>query len=313
MCNRNRDRDIDNTTNILRSDGTVPPPEAKNHTERSAERLQEDNDYVPVIIKRTDESSRHPDDILEKAIDEGIEQIKRPVFSLALSSVAAGLILSSSVMAVAVISTLIIDLNQPLFLRLAMALVYPLGFIICIMSGTELFTEHTATAVYPVLAGKASPASLLRLWLIVIMGNMIGAVVGAGLLVSADAVIQAEKGYTIIAHHLVQYDNLPLLFSAVLAGWLMALGGWLVLATTPALSQIACIYIVTFLIGIGGLHHSIAGSVEMFTALFISDQFSLAQALRFIGLAMAGNLIGGSFFVAILNYGHIRKTQGIAA
>jgi formate/nitrite transporter FocA (FNT family) len=72
-----------------------------------------------------------------------------------------------------------------------------------------------------------------------------------------------------------------------------------------------CIYIVTFLIGLGGLHHSIAGSVEMFTALFISDDFSLLQGLRFISQAMLGNLIGGSVFVAILNYGHIRKTQGI--
>jgi formate/nitrite transporter FocA (FNT family) len=91
----------------------------------------------------------------------------------------------------------------------------------------------------------------------------------------------------------------------------MALGGWLVLATTPALSQILCVYIVTFLIGLGGLHHSIAGSVEMFTALLISDHFTLLQGLRFIGLAMLGNLIGGSVFVAILNYGHIRKTQGL--
>jgi len=50
---------------------------------------------------------------------------------------------------------------------------------------------------------------------------------------------------------------------------------------------------------------------EMFTALFISDQFSLRQVARFIGLAITGNLIGGSIFVALLNYGHIRKTQQI--
>lgn len=288
------------------------PLPLRTQTERSAERDQEDSDFVPVIIKRNDEGIRHPDDILEKAITEGLEQIQRSFLSLALSSVAAALILSFSVMAVAVISTLMIDLQQPQLTRFAMALVYPLGFIICIMSGTELFTEHTATAVYPVLEGKAGRKELLRLWSIVILGNMLGAIVGALLLTGTDQVIQAEKGYIHIAHHLVGYENIPLLFSAIVAGWLMALGGWLVLATTPALSQIVCIYIVTFLIGLGGLHHSIAGSVEMFTALFISDHFSLLQGLRFIGLAMLGNLIGGSFFVAILNYGHIRKTQGIA-
>lgn len=282
------------------------------HTERSAERSQEDNDFIPVIIKRSDEGARHPDDVLEKAITEGLEQIQRPFLSLALSSVAAALILSFSVMAVAVMSTLMIDLQQPLLIRLAMALVYPLGFIICIMSGTELFTEHTATAVYPFLEGKAGQRQLLRLWSIVILGNMLGALIGGLLLTGTDQVIQAEKGYIYIANHLIKYGNVPLLFSAVLAGWLMALGGWLVLATTPAMSQMICIYLVTFLIGLGGFHHSIAGSVEIFTALFISDQFSLLQGLRFIALAMLGNLIGGSVFVAVLNYGHIRTTQEIS-
>jgi formate/nitrite transporter FocA (FNT family) len=95
----------------------------------------------------------------------------------------------------------------------------------------------------------------------------------------------------------------------VLAGWLMALGAWLILATPPAVSQIVSIYIVTFLIGLGGLHHSIAGSVEMFAALMMSTEFSILESIRFIGVALFGNLIGGSLFVAVLNYAHIRETR----
>jgi formate/nitrite transporter FocA (FNT family) len=124
-------------------------------------------------------------------------------------------------------------------------------------------------------------------------------------------VIQARQGYVVIASHLVTNSSSSVIFSSILAGWLMALGGWLILATPPTISQIACIYIVTFLIGLGGLHHSIAGSVEMFTALLVSDHFTLRQTVGFIGLAIIGNLIGGSVFVATLNYGHIRKTQEI--
>jgi formate/nitrite transporter FocA (FNT family) len=277
-------------------------------TERGAERQEEDKNFTPVIVKRTDEAVRHPDDILENAINEGLEQLYRPFLSLVLSSLAAGLILGFSVMAVGVIASLSPEGN-PLTLRLLTALVYPFGFVLCIMSGTQLFTEHTATAVYPVLEGKADLKRLLRLWLGVIMGNLLGAAFIAALLASTDQVIQAEKGYIAIAQHLVSSRHASVLFSAVLAGWLMALGAWLILATPPNISQIACIYIVTFLIGIGGLHHSIAGSVEIFTALFLSNLFSYTQTARFIGLAIIGNLIGGSIFVALLNYGHIRKTQ----
>ncbi len=225
---------------------------------------------------------------------------------------AAGLILGFTAMSVAVVSILAAPFQEAIISRLATAFVYPLGFIICIMSRTQLFTEHTATAVYPVLDGKAGIAGLIRLWLTVIMGNILGAVISAGLLTAADEVIQGKQGYVSVGHHLVMYGNSSLLVSAVLAGWLMAMGGWLVLATPSPISQIVCIYIVTFLIGIGGLHHSIAGSVEMFTAFFISDHFSIGQTLRFIGLAITGNLIGGSIFVALLNYGHIRKTQKVA-
>ena len=282
-------------------------------TERQVERKAEDEDYVPVIIKRSDEEVRHPDDVLEKAITHGLEQINRPFLSLLLSSAGAGMILGFTAMAVAVMAALTAPFESPLMLRISTALVYPLGFVICIMSGTQLFTEHTATAVYPVLSKKADIKALLRLWLLVIIGNEIGAVASAGLLTLADEVIHAREGYIMLGHHLVDFSNRGLLISSILAGWLMALGGWLVLVTSPALSQMFCIYIVTFLIGVGGLHHSIAGSVEMFTAIFIGGDFTILQGLQFIGLAILGNLIGGSVFVAGFNYSHIRKTQQIDA
>ncbi|WP_084813514.1 formate/nitrite transporter family protein [Desulfogranum japonicum] len=279
------------------------------HTERSVERQIEDKDFIPVIVKRNDEAVRHPDDVLEKAINEGLEQLRRPLLSFVLSSVGAGLILGFTVMAVAVMATFTSSAANPLIPRLAMALVYPLGFIICIMSGTQLFTEHTATAVYPVLAKQASVSQLLRLWICVIIGNELGAACSAGLLMLADDVVLARDGYLFIGHHLVGQSAGTLLVSSVLAGWLMAIGAWLVLVSPPGFSQMLCIYIVTFLIGLGGLHHSIAGSVEILTAIYMSEHFTFLDGARFIGLSMVGNLIGGSVFVAGFNFSHIRKTQ----
>lgn len=285
--------------------------EGQPKTERSIERGQEDEEFIPVIIKRTDQAVRHPDDVLENAIDHGLEQLKRSILSLALSSMGAGLILGFTVMAVAVMSTLTAPLGNPMFLRLSMAVVYPLGFIVCIMVGTQLFTEHTATAVYPVLSGKADLKKLGRLWAIVIVGNLIGAAFSAGLLTLSEEVIRAHDGYVHLGRHLLDYSAGPLLISSMLAGWLMALGGWLVLVTSPALSQMFCIYTVTFLIGLGGLHHSIAGSVELFAYIFMGGPVTAHEGFRFLGIALLGNTIGGSVFVACFNYIHIRKTQEI--
>ena len=37
-------------------------------TDRTKQRAQEDQEFVPVIVKRTDEARRHPDDTLEQAV-----------------------------------------------------------------------------------------------------------------------------------------------------------------------------------------------------------------------------------------------------
>jgi formate/nitrite transporter FocA (FNT family) len=280
-------------------------------TERGEERGREDERFTPVIVKRTDEARRHPDDVLEVAIQEGAEQLNRPLLSLALSSVTSGLILGFTAMSVAIMTVAVAGVEEWMLRRFATALVYPLGFVLCLMSGTELFTEHTATAVYPVLDRRASLRKLLRLWLVVAGGNLLGTLASAGLLRAAEPVINAGPGYVAVAEHLVTPGALPLLFSALLAGWLMALGAWLILATPPTFSQIMCIYIATFLIGFGGLHHSIAGAAEMFAGLFMSEALSVYDAARFLGWALLGNLIGGSLFVAVLNYGHIRQTRAV--
>ena len=278
-------------------------------TDRTKQRDEEDERFVPVIVKRTDESRRHPDDMLEHAVKDGLEQIRRRGVSLTLSATAGGMILGFTAMPVAVVAKTVAEGPWAGFSRILMALAYPLGFVICILSGAQLFTEHTATAVYPVLDGKASARELLRLWLIVIVGNLLGAGIIATLLSLAEPVIAAHEGYEIVGRHLVAYPPLPLLNSAILAGWLMAQGGWLVLATADTTGQILCVYIATFVIGMGGFHHSIAGSVEILTACLVSTRFTVTQAAASIGMSLLGNLIGGSAFVALLNYVHIRGTQ----
>lgn len=287
-------------------DQTAPSAE----TERGLERHEEEERFTSVIIKRWDEARRHPDDVLEHAIVAGMDQLQRRGLSLLLSAVAAGLTLGFSAMAVGLVYAVPHDLSD-FDRRLLAALLYPVGFIICILSGNELFTEHTATAVYPVLDKRAPVTRLIRLWLLVWLGNLIGAAAIALLLAFGDSVITAADGYAIIAHGLATDSALGLLSGAILAGWLMALGAWLINATPPSINQTVAIYIVTFLIGFGKLHHSIAGSVELFAALFTGAELSALATVRFVLLASIGNLIGGSLMVAVLNYAHIRKSRQV--
>ncbi|WP_419190887.1 formate/nitrite transporter family protein [Saltatorellus ferox] len=289
------------------SDELGPAP-GNEKTERQIERGREDSRFIPVVLKRSDQSVRHPDDVLRNAIQEGTEQAGRPLASLFLSAISAGAILGFAAMAVGVMATLF-GAEGPVPQRILLAIVYPLGFVLCLISGTQLFTEHTALAVYPVLDRRRSVTSLFRVWGTVLVGNLVGCALGAGLIAMADGVIGAAEGYASVAEHMMHYTATETLMSAVLAGWLMALGGWLILATLPDFSQIAVIYVTTFLIGLGGLHHSIAGTSEILVAAFTGAPVTAGGAITTIATAVLGNLIGGSLFVGVLNYGHIRETQ----
>lgn len=279
----------------------------RGESDRAKERKMESEQYQSVIVKRIDETFRHADDILQLAIHEGKSQIERPILGLLLSSVAAGMIIGFSVLAVAVLASILGDLDG--INRVLVALVYPLGFVLCILSRTQLFTEHTATAVYPLLDGETNVKGVFKLWCIVILGNLSGGFIIAMLLNGAESVIHAKEGYLLIANHVLQYDSSSLFISAILAGWLMAIGAWTILSTHSTSSQILCIYVATFIIGIGGLHHSIAGSVELFIGLLMSPGITATMIIPVIGVILLGNAIGGSVFVALLNYGHIRGLE----
>jgi formate/nitrite transporter FocA (FNT family) len=97
-----------------------------------------------------------------------------------------------------------------------------------------------------------------------------------------------------------------ILLSAVLAGWLMGLMTWLVTAARDTTGQILAVWITAFVLGLIGLHHSIAGSIEILMALFAGAGPTFADFGKFLLWAVLGNAIGGSCFVALLKFGHVK-------
>ncbi|MFI4883062.1 MAG: formate/nitrite transporter family protein, partial [Phycisphaerales bacterium JB064] len=286
-----------------------PSVDHEQDTHRESQRTDEDRAYQPVILKRTDVALRHPDDTLQLAIEEGVEQADRRWLSLLLSAIGAGGTMAFTALAVGVAASATERIELDLARRALIALAYPIGFVLCLMSGTQLFTEHTALAVYPVLDKRLRARALGRLWGTVLLGNILGCLLGALLLTAAEGVTGAAPGYAWAAEHFLKPTAGATLASAVLAGWLMALGGWLVLSSPPGPASVLLIYLVTLLIGLGGLHHSIAGTAELLAARFTGAPVPLGPAAASLAIAIAGNLIGGSIFVALLNYGSIRHTR----
>jgi formate/nitrite transporter FocA (FNT family) len=192
-------------------------------------------------------------------------------------------------------------------LNLSLAFAYPIGFIFVILGRSELFTEHTNLAVLPVLNGSAKIVNLLQLWGIIFVGNLLGGYLFGFILTQmgpAMEVVSKESLYH-FAHKMTKYSWWITLGSALFAGWLMGLLSWLVTSSKDTISRIFVIILVTTVIGIGGLHHSIIGSIEVFAGLIVDERITLGHYLHFQFFTTLGNIIGGTFFVAVIKYSHL--------
>ena len=224
--------------------------------------------------------------------------------SLFLSSFNAGLEIGFSFLLLATLFHLLIGtVLQPFSYRL-FALVYPVGFVLVILGRSILFTEQTSLLTLPVLNGNQSLTDLLKLWAIVIFGNVIGGSIFALItyFLAPQLNMFTVEDMAHIGEHIIDYPNHILFFSAVIAGWLMGLLSWVLNATDNTFSKIVLVYIITGTIGFLGLHHSIVGNVEMVSGLLASEEIQVINYLTFLGLTLAGNAIGGATLVALFKY-----------
>ncbi len=246
--------------------------------------------------------------IFMEQVEEGKAEHKRSSRNLLMSSVAGGMEVGFSLLLLGIIHTSFSEVLSDNHLKWILAAGYPIGFIFVIIGRSELFTEHTNLAFVPVLNGSVGIKSLFRVWGIVFLGNLMGGYVVSFLLtlLGPSMGIITEESFYKLAFKLVDHTYGTILISSITAGWLMGLLSWLASSSQETISRILMVFIITALIGLGGLHHSIVGSIEVFAGLLVSD-ITFAQYGHFQLWSTIGNLIGGVFFVSLLKFSTVKN------
>lgn len=234
---------------------------------------------------------------------EGEEELHRPAAALAWSALAAGLSMGFSFVAQGVLMAHLP--NQP-WRPLVAGIGYCIGFLIVILGRQQLFTENTLTVVLPLLLRKdlSTLLRLLRLWAVVLGANLVGTFLFA-LSVGAIGVFDArtQQCLTEIGAIHIGVGFGIVLVRSIFAGWLIALMVWLLPGAETA--RVSIIIIVTYLVGISGFDHIIAGSTATFF-LVVTKSISLGTYLaQFFLPTLLGNVIGGVSLVAALGHAQV--------
>jgi formate/nitrite transporter FocA (FNT family) len=238
--------------------------------------------------------------------EEGESELARSTRALFWSGLAAGLSMGLSFLAEGLLRSHLPDAEwRPLIAKLG----YSVGFTVVIIGSQQLFTENTLTPILPLLKRRTGAClrNVLRLWGAVLVSNLLGAL-GFALALGRLSVTepQVRSALSDVAREAMQFDVSTTLLHAVYAGWLIALMVWMLPAVKGG--RLGVVVLMTYLVGLGGFAHVIAGASEVFYAAVRGEASWRAALLGYLAPTLLGNVLGGVTLVTALN--HAQATHG---
>jgi len=235
----------------------------------------------------------------------GDEEMERPATSLWWSGVAAGLSISFSLLAQAILQT---HLPNAPWRPLVTGFGYSVGFLMVVLGRQQLFTESTITVVLPVLKhfNFENVWRMLRLWAIVLVANVAGTLFAAVFCLYFP-VLPPEllNGMLEISRDLTHVGWWRMLFGGVSSGFLIAAMVWMIPSAESA--KFAVITLMTYLIAIGGFTHVVAGSMEANLLVLNGDWEWWRMLAQFMAPVLIGNIIGGTALFALISYAQVME------
>jgi formate-nitrite transporter family protein len=252
---------------------------------------------------------RSAQEIFEEVVRNGRDELSRTTFALMFSGLAGGISMGLTGLGVALALSYLGNGPVQEFISFAF---YPIGFIVVVIGRAQLFTENTLYPVVLVLDERKHLLNTLRLWAVVFVSNVVGAVLVGWLLMKTGALphnfADALAGLGV---HAAEGSFGVIFAKGIIGGWLIALVAWMVTASHWTIGQIAVTWLLSFIVGAGHFSHCIASSAEIFAAI-LSGHIPIVHFFSWLLPATLGNITGGVAIVSLLNYGQVRGGEPVA-
>lgn len=204
-------------------------------------------------------------------------------------------------------STAVMQAN-PGLAKFIFGAVFPVGLMLVVIAGAELFTGNTAVIMPSCLSKAAKWKGLFRNWVVVYLGNFIGSLFVALLIAywsgiinvnSSDAFAKLLGGEAAkIATAKVSMGWWQVFLRGIGCNWLVCLAVWLAVASDDTIGKIWGIWFPIMAFVTLGLEHSIANMFFIPLGMFNGANVSIGQFLwNNLLPATLGNIIGGAGLV----------------
>lgn len=260
---------------------------------------------------------RLPRDITRAAADAGTAKARLTEADtprLLLSAVLAGAYISFG----AVLSLIVgfgfpeITSGNPAMQKLLSGCMFPIGLILVVVLGAELFTGNNALLVPSFMAKRHSMATMLKNWAFVYAGNFAGAMIFTYALVYACGLTSPpvyKDAITAIAEAKVSMGWITVFLKGIGANWCVCLAVWLGLSGKTFFEKALGCWLPVMAFVALGYEHSIANMFFIPLGMMEGADISVWQAVRdnFIP-ATIGNIVGGALLVGCV-YAYLHRVK----
>ncbi len=260
-----------------------------------------------------------PQQIAVRVRDVGVAKATAPVLTTLALAVLAGAFISLGALFYTV--TVTDAAGGPAapsgLTRLAGGVAFSLGLILVVVGGAELFTGNNLIAM-AWAAGRLSSGQVLRNWIWVYVGNLLGAL-GTVALVLLAGIHQLGDGVlgetaVRIARAKAGLDPLEALARGILCNVLVCLAVWLCMGARSVTDKILAIVFPISAFVACGFEHSIANMYFLPVGLALTasgaSPISLGDVITNLELVTLGNILGGTVLVAMVYWFVYLRQEG---
>ncbi|WP_237660639.1 formate/nitrite transporter family protein [Tepidanaerobacter sp. GT38] len=244
-----------------------------------------------------------PAEIASAWIETGEKKANLPVSKMLFLGIFAGIFIGFGAHANIVVTQTLGNIDEGLA-KLLGAAVFPVGLMLVIMAGAELFTGNNLLTL-ALLDGRITFRKMLTNWSVVYLGNFLGSIALA-LLLSASGIYGTEtmaaKAIS-IANGKVSATFFQAVLRGIVCNMLVVLACWMQAGARDMAGKIFAIWFPIMLFVLSGYEHSIANMFFIPLGMFLGAEISWLQCWynNLIPVTL-GNIIGGAIIVPCVYY-----------
>ena len=259
-----------------------------------------------------------PDDLVENMGNAGKAKVKLAIKDMIIRGALSGMILG-------VATTLAFQTRIEFTKNVMGGVIFPVGFVMIVLLGLELVTGNFAVLPVSLFQKKITLAELGRNWSWVFLGNLIGALIFAGLFMattkSGTPVVDQIKAVAVaktVAYHNNGWTGMKeVFFKAMLCNWLVTMGVVMAFTSTSTIGKIGAMWLPIMTFFAQGFEHSVVNMFVIPAGMAFGADVSFSDWWVWNQIPVTlGNVAGGLLFTGMalyLTYGKRAETEAPAA